>query len=163
MKKNKRKIYAHKYYLKNKNTIIKQYYIENKDKIHKRRHLHYIKNKNKIRKYRHKHYIKNKNKIKQYMLTHKDIYRSLRLKYRYGIVLIQKQKMIKDQNYKCKCCGQDLRLIKQRHIHVDHNHITNKVRGILCYPCNSALGLMKENPQLIQKLKNYAIYCRDYK
>src|SRR5215468_31723 len=35
----------------------------------------------------------------------------------------------------CEVCGSYERL------HVDHSHITNKVRGILCGKCNMTLGL----------------------
>lgn len=34
--------------------------------------------------------------------------------------------------------------------HIDHNHITKKVRGILCHQCNLGLGQFKDN---IEKLK----------
>ena len=33
---------------------------------------------------------------------------------------------------------------------IDHHHLTNKVRGILCSNCNTAIGLLKENiPNII--------------
>lgn len=35
--------------------------------------------------------------------------------------------------------------------HVDHCHFTNRVRGILCSPCNSGIGLLKDSPQLLEK------------
>lgn len=38
---------------------------------------------------------------------------------------------------------------------VDHNHDTGEVRGLLCSQCNRALGLLKDNPELIQGLLNY--------
>jgi len=38
---------------------------------------------------------------------------------------------------------------------VDHNHKTGKIRGLLCTKCNTALGIMEENKELMLKLINY--------
>ena len=40
-------------------------------------------------------------------------------------------------------------------LYIDHNHTTNKIRKLLCRDCNSALGLLKENINTINNLKNY--------
>lgn len=42
-----------------------------------------------------------------------------------------------------------------RKIHVDHDHTTGAVRGFLCSGCNSALGLVKEDPERLRKLAEY--------
>ncbi|HEY5409466.1 MAG TPA: endonuclease domain-containing protein [Caulobacteraceae bacterium] len=39
---------------------------------------------------------------------------------------------------------------------VDHCHETNVVRSVLCHPCNTALGLLKENADRIRRLAAYA-------
>jgi len=40
-------------------------------------------------------------------------------------------------------------------LHVDHCHATGKIRGILCSSCNQALGLAKDDPELLRKMANY--------
>ena len=39
--------------------------------------------------------------------------------------------------------------------HVDHDHITGKVRGLLCGSCNRALGLIKDNLETLVRLQKY--------
>lgn len=73
----------------------------------------------------------------------------------YGITIEQKKEMILKQNYKCLSCGTDLKLLKDKKVHIDHDHTTNKIRGILCSNCNTALGLLNENFDNAIKLSEY--------
>lgn len=57
---------------------------------------------------------------------------------RYGLTTAQVEQMIADQNDKCLICEQTLKSPR-----VDHCHVTNMVRGILCNCCNLALGLFE--------------------
>jgi hypothetical protein len=50
----------------------------------------------------------------------------------------------------CQSCGE-----KTSRLCVDHDHGTGKVRGILCTGCNTALGSLKDNEDLILKLASY--------
>lgn len=45
------------------------------------------------------------------------------------------------QDFRCKICGMPPDAGKK--LHVDHNHGTGKVRGILCRRCNHVLGLVR--------------------
>lgn len=49
----------------------------------------------------------------------------------------------------CAVCGTEGKL------HVDHDHTTGKVRGLLCHGCNLALGLVKDSPERLRKLADY--------
>lgn len=40
-------------------------------------------------------------------------------------------------------------------LHVDHNHITNAVRGLLCNLCNHGLGNFKDNKELLLRAIEY--------
>lgn len=42
---------------------------------------------------------------------------------------------------------------------IDHCHDTMKIRGVLCKPCNLALGVMFEDPQRLLALARYAETC----
>ena len=43
--------------------------------------------------------------------------------------------------------------------HIDHDHNAGHVRGLLCGPCNMALGLFKDNPETLTKAIEY-LQCR---
>lgn len=58
---------------------------------------------------------------------------------------------IKPEN--CEVCG-----LKQSRICFDHNHKTGEFRGWLCSNCNTALGLVKDNPVTLKLLSDYLLY-----
>ena len=69
---------------------------------------------------------------------------------KFGLTLDEFSAMILEQNNKCKTCGCELEKPQ-----VDHNHITGKVRGLLCKPCNMSMGLLKENTQTLYNMISY--------
>ena len=68
---------------------------------------------------------------------------------RYGISTEDFEKMLREQAGKCRICKRDERL------HIDHCHSTGGVRGLLCFNCNAALGLLKEDPELFLAARDY--------
>lgn len=80
------------------------------------------------------------------------VYRRNRLKDAYGLSLETWDAMHAAQNGTCKICGEQER---SRRLAVDHCHDTGAVRGLLCTRCNTALGLIKDSPQLAEKLAEY--------
>lgn len=49
----------------------------------------------------------------------------------------------------CYLCGSSGRLC------IDHCHETSVFRGVLCYSCNVALGLLKDDPELLRRAASY--------
>ena len=104
-------------------------------------------------KQRHKQYRKtHKKEIKQYMeqyyKNHKEEIGQQHKQYdrlkKYGITIQQELNMLEAQGNKCAICDKPLNSLTEAHI--DHNHRTGKVRGILCGNCNRAIGLLRDNP-----------------
>ena len=82
------------------------------------------------------------------------------LQKRYGISLDDFEKMVSAQDGKCAICGLDPSTVEisaatHRTLHVDHDHSTGRVRGLLCNGCNRAIGLLNESPA---KARNLAAY-----
>jgi len=61
--------------------------------------------------------------------------RKWNLSSRYGLTEGDFDKLLLDQGNKCKLCGCEL--VKY---HIDHDHATGGVRGILCHQCNIRIG-----------------------
>jgi hypothetical protein len=40
-------------------------------------------------------------------------------------------------------------------VHVDHDHVTGTVRGVLCFTCNAALGQLQDDPEIIRRAADY--------
>ena len=66
--------------------------------------------------------------------------------------------ILKSQGDVCAICG--VAPQADRRHHVDHDHVTNVIRGILCSKCNQALGLLNENPKLFDRAKEYLLLHR---
>ena len=61
----------------------------------------------------------------------------------YGISLDEYRTMVVVQNGRCGICGERPEYPKK--LYVDHNHLTGKVRALLCNDCNTGLGAFKDN------------------
>lgn len=74
---------------------------------------------------------------------------------KYGLTLQDKVRMVLAQEDKCAACGLHQPRIKLNEWHVDHDHVTKRVRAVLCKWCNIALGNAEESPQRLRALADY--------
>lgn len=100
-------------------------------------------------------------KAKEYYLDNtekcKKLARNRDLK-KYGITLEDLEKMLRDQDNKCAICGKEIFLFgssKKITAHVDHDHKTGKVRGLLCQECNTGLGKFMDNTDYLLSAVSY--------
>ena len=71
----------------------------------------------------------------------------------YKITLEQYEAMYRDQSGVCKICG--ALNIAGRRLAVDHDHKTGRIRGLLCSRCNMAIGLFKDDLDLLRRAFEY--------
>ena len=128
--KEKKREYNREYRLKNKDKR-REYYLKNKDKINDKKREYHLKNKDKI-----------KDKMREYNLKNK-----------YNLTPEQYNQILANQDNKCAICNEPFK--NKRNIHVDHNHLTGKVRGLLCSNCNTGIGLFKEDKSILKSAIGY--------
>lgn len=82
------------------------------------------------------------------------------LKWRYGITLDDYERILFKQGGVCAVCKEPNKQIDDRSgnprmLHVDHDHVTGKVRGLLCALCNTAIGHAGDSPDRLRSLAFY--------
>jgi hypothetical protein len=84
--------------------------------------------------------------------------RNWRLKNLYGLTKEQLNLMLVAQNNCCAICGKEFTLEKKHRFVIDHDHTTNKARGLLCNNCNGLLGFAFDRPETLSKAVAYITF-----
>lgn len=89
-----------------------------------------------------------------YYINDKDSYKWRNIKNTYGLTKEAFFDLLEKQDNKCALCRKPFTGLGQSSLHIDHCHQTKRIRGLLCMPCNVALGMLGDNEEgLIQALK----------
>lgn len=74
----------------------------------------------------------------------------------YGLTIEGYEALLVAQGGGCAICGREVhRGNDPRKLHVDHDHATGRVRGILCANCNNVLGHAADDPELLTRAIEY--------
>lgn len=83
------------------------------------------------------------------------------IKAKYGINRLDYLSLLDSQDNKCAICNEEEsapnvhKKDQKRRLALDHDHLTGQIRGFLCYRCNTTLGKVKDNVELLQSMINY--------
>lgn len=88
-------------------------------------------------------------KVKTSIEEHHGSTRQRQLRRRYGLDEAQVAWFLLRQDQKCAVCG------AADPAHVDHDHLTGGVRGVLCFNCNGALGKMSDRVEVLRNAADY--------
>ena len=79
------------------------------------------------------------------------------LKRLYGLSIEEYETMVQQQEGCCAICKKSSLLFsgRKKRLCVDHCHTTGKVRGLLCEPCNTMLGMARDNQSVLSSAINY--------
>jgi hypothetical protein len=97
---------------------------------------------------------------REYYKRSKDKRKNKYLTRNYGLTLEEFQTLHDNQHGLCAICGEpektrESRTKEVRSLAVDHCHTTGKVRGLLCYECNTGIGKLKDDISLMRKAIEY--------
>ncbi|MGC0333074.1 hypothetical protein RKD23_006064 [Streptomyces sp. SAI-170] len=70
-------------------------------------------------------------------------------KVKYGLTKGERDEMVASQGGVCCIC------LSAPAVHVDHCHKTGRVRGVLCFNCNSAIGKLGDDPDAVRRAAAY--------
>lgn len=87
--------------------------------------------------------------------SRKKSYKKHNLKRYYGISWEEYELLLLKFNNRCGICGGKDSI----NLSIDHDHATNKIRGLLCNNCNNGLGRFKDS---IELLNNAIMYLKQY-
>jgi hypothetical protein len=77
------------------------------------------------------------------------------LRYRFGISIEDYSRMFEQQGGRCAICQRHQTELKKT-LHVDHDHKTGEVRGLLCVRCNSSgLGAFSDSREVVERALDY--------
>ncbi len=136
------------YYEANKEQVkarVRQYRLDNPEKVKEsqRRYALSPKGQEIRRAYGNAYYQANKAQA-----MHRQ--RTYELKKLYGLTREAYESMLDEQMGLCLICQKPMTPAA-----VDHDHATGAVRGLLCRPCNTAIGLMGDDPQMVERALQY--------
>jgi hypothetical protein len=94
----------------------------------------------------------NKKKCSGRYLKNKERHRDDRLHHDFGISAEEYDQLLEKQGGGCAICGEKPR---SRRLAVDHDHVTGRVRGLLCDGHNLALGHFKDRPDHLRIAAEY--------
>lgn len=92
----------------------------------------------------------------------RELIREYNLRYnlatKYGITIDEYMAMLEAQQGLCVVCGQPPQedgIKAASRLHVDHDHVTGKVRALLCNSCNNGIGRFRDDPALLRAAAEY--------
>lgn len=95
----------------------------------------------------------------RYKETNLESYQRSQRKYRWKILGIDPDKAetyYQSHNGQCDICQSKTAL----RLCVDHDHVTGDIRGMLCSPCNRAIGALGDTYESVMRAANYLLTAR---
>lgn len=77
---------------------------------------------------------------------------------KYGLTMEEWQAMVNRQDNRCMICGDppDPNGVRaSSRLHVDHDHVTDRNRDLLCTRCNRGVGYFRDDPALLRAAAEY--------
>jgi hypothetical protein len=150
-----------------KRRAARNWYYRNREDVARLRHMTISKQKK--AEYDKVHWIAYYKKHKKKLLAQRKEWRAKfpdydvndALKRNHGITLAQYRELVKFQDGCCAICGTQNFGGVGRKLHVDHDHETGELRGLLCQHCNLGIANFKDDIKLLKNAIEYLKACRE--
>lgn len=86
--------------------------------------------------------------------------RDWNLRTKYGIGIKDYEELLRAQGSRCAVCAEPHGTTRATTLHVDHDHRTGQVRGLLCANCNHVLGKVRDD---VERLLALALYLERHR
>lgn len=89
----------------------------------------------------------------------REYQRKTNLRRLYGVSTDDYERMFEKQGGVCRICRQPEQRSRadgsRKHLHLDHDHVTGRVRGLLCTRCNTVLGMANDDCSVLASAIDY--------
>lgn len=82
-------------------------------------------------------------------------HREYSMRFKYGIGIDEYDAMLVSQGGVCAICSEPPKVGFNKRLHIDHDHVTGKIRGLICMHCNHSL-------ERIESVENWAERATEY-
>jgi hypothetical protein len=132
-----------------------QYYCNNREKITLRKKAYYNNHKEEFNLKAREHWNNNKDRLNEarnldYKINPKK-YSLRRIKQLYGLTADDVENKLLQQENRCAICRETFIKVP----HIDHDHVSGKIRMLLCNHCNRGLGAFRDNVQYLDCAIDY--------
>ncbi len=164
-----KRAYNKAWYAKNRERVsaeLRAYKRENKAQHNEDQRKYYQENKDKYKVYAQKQRAKAGPWRKKNYEENRERFRARGLLNRFNLTTEQFNTLLSKQENRCAVCSRHFETEmlalgnnkKSNRPHVDHDHASGKVRGLLCSQCNTAIGLLSDN---VATVLNAACYLEN--
>lgn len=149
-----------------KNEVNRRYYARHRERLAEEKRQYRKDNPDKISAVKRRYYARNRKLVIESVKLYNEqnpekrkasdlkTKRGRNLKRLYGIGIDRYAAMFEAQGGCCAICLTHQSKLKRK-LHVDHDHATGKVRGLLCQLCNTALGLARDDINILKAAISY--------
>ena len=141
-----------------KNAYNRKWAKSNPDKTRESRKTWSVSNTHKTKEYYKEYYrvnsAKKKASNKEWARANPNKTRGYHLRRQYGITSDAVENIRIDQSNCCKICRETFS-VKPKSMHIDHDHKTGKIRGLLCSSCNRGLGFFRDSADRLRTAAEY--------
>ena len=92
-------------------------------------------------------------RMREYRKTHPEAARADHLRRKFDLTLDEYEQMLEQQGGGCAICEDPPN--EKISLHIDHDHGTGEIRGLLCVRCNNAIALLRESPDILRRAIRY--------